>query len=451
MKLYLTNQLKNLSNNPFLKKAGADTFYFTLAQVGSKLISIIALPLLGRVLNAKDFSSYDVFIVIANFLVLLVTLGTDSGLIVSLIDKNSITSNNKMFSIASITVFVTWLVALLLAIIFSHLLLQYISSYFLITALVYSFLLAMQGIITTFLRWTDKAKEASIVTFISNVSGVLVGLLFAFLNREHFLKYFVAGLLLGAFISMIIGLFYTKEYLQKISFKNDGPIIREFVLYSIPYVPGSLVNNILANVDRIIIYPLFSSAVYATYAFCSRIIQLPRMALTILGTGIQPALLKDHDSEVGQRRIKKTYEYFVLSFILILIIFIIFSKPIIYIFGAYKFPEAHIILPCMLATGLFASSIYFNGWGYTICKRTKDLGLLLFLFALINFPLNYYMAKFHGLYAMLISSLIINALLCVVYTYRSEQILSFNYNFKLIIGTILIMILLVLANIYLIL
>lgn len=60
-------------------RALTDSSYYLTSDLGSKVISVAVLPIIVRTVSIKEFGTYDMFLMVSNILVMISTLGMDSG------------------------------------------------------------------------------------------------------------------------------------------------------------------------------------------------------------------------------------------------------------------------------------------------------------------------------------------------------------------------------------
>ncbi|MEN8221317.1 MAG: oligosaccharide flippase family protein, partial [Pseudomonadota bacterium] len=57
-----------------------DSSFYLIANIAVKLMSILVIPVLTRSFSIEDFAIFDLFLVLNNFLVTMMTLGMESGI-----------------------------------------------------------------------------------------------------------------------------------------------------------------------------------------------------------------------------------------------------------------------------------------------------------------------------------------------------------------------------------
>ena len=76
----MKTKIKNIFKDDLLKKGLSDSGYYTLANIGSKALGLLIIPILARSVSVEEFANYDLFLIISAFLQIFVILGIDSGI-----------------------------------------------------------------------------------------------------------------------------------------------------------------------------------------------------------------------------------------------------------------------------------------------------------------------------------------------------------------------------------
>ncbi len=415
-----------------LKKSLKDTLYYFIATFGSKLTVFLIIPIINSFFSIIEFGKYDLFLVTTNFILLLVTLGFDSGIAIYIVE------NKKDKPLLSYLYTHTLLISSSFIILVGCLGF-FINNYFVFFNLT-EFLILILFVFTTFIsasvfnfiRWLEKAKEASIVNFFSSTLGILIGVLFIYFKEEKKIEDLFLGLFIGSLVGMIISLIMIKDFLSLRKNIEGKKKLNELIKISLPFVPVSLTNYFITYSDRIIILTLIGDIYFiGMYALFYRIAQLASVILGVVSKGFLPVMYNNYDSLEGREYNKKVFDYFNLLLIPAFIFVFYIKDFIIKILGnknADSYLEFSYLLPAIVLSNLIFGGMSINGFGFLIKKKTSQIPIITFIGLVLNFLLSYILISYLGFSAVIITTLIVSIITAFLYTHFSEKLFSFNYN-----------------------
>lgn len=421
-----------LFNNALVKKALADTNFYFLAQVGSKLLGLLIIPFLVRILSIAEFAHYDIFLMLSSLITTVVVLGVDSGIAIMIADHkddsklvNFLFTYSLLFSTA--VALMAWALA---AIIFPFIpkiapILEYI--HYLFMYVIFN-LVSYQ--VFNFIRWIGKAGVASVIGFVSYAMGVIFGFLLIYLKPNPVLADYLLGIVLGNFLGAIASLVFSYKHFSFRWVSAYKVYLKELIKVSLPWVPNYLANNVMMMTDRLVVVSLLGETSLGIYALANRFAQIPNFGFNIITRGFQPVMYLNYKEESGKSLIKKVYDYCHYAFIPALIVMFFLAPPIVLIFGGEKYLEAVPLIPVITMSALIYGIMGLNGMGYSIARKTYFLTLISMLSSLMNVVFNYFLGTHFGILGIAIGSLMVACIVSLIYTYLSEKLFSFNLNIK---------------------
>ncbi len=419
-----------------LKKGFGDSFYYLIANIGYKVLAFLIIPILAKSVSVEEFATYDLFLVMSSFIDIIIVLGVDSGIAILLAEANEDKERLSFYYLSTLIISTTMvaIVSIILTIIF-----LFRDNLFLLDAKIWKYIIfyVLFNMITyhtfNFLRWRAKAKEASFITLFSYIAGMLTGLLFLYLHKD--IESYLKGLVIGLFFGATLSLYFSREYIFGFKLLKDyKERLKELFKISLPYVPNYLGNTLMQMADRVVILMLFTKYELGLYAIVIKLAMIPQVLIGTTIGGFTPVMLKNYKSSDGANLIRNFYHIYLLVIPLLFIIAYFLSTFAVDIFAGKNYIEAAYLLPIAIASILFVQSTEANGFGYVINRKTHYIMYITFLTVALNYILSLFFGYIIGLAGVILGTLVAGIIRTYIFTYYSEKLYRFNYNFKLIIA-----------------
>jgi O-antigen/teichoic acid export membrane protein len=404
-----------------------DMFWYTFATLGSKLVQFMVIPILAAKVASDELAKYDLFLTYSSFLIVMFTLGMDSGLGVKCTEyKDDIGKINFYFSgslksISLIFLFLSlvWLIAFLAN--FNNMLFYFIT-------LLYAFILSIYTMLIGLQRWLGHVKKATFVILITNIFGYGFGLAFLFLTKYD-THYLLLGIVFGTLLGVLISLYVSRAFLTDFfRHKLDKEFFRFFKI-SIPIVGASFGIQSRKLLERFTVLYFFDDIALGRYALLSRIVQVPEIGIQVLGNAFFPRILKEYDSEEGKKTSHMVMNMF-LTLILAGSIFCYFfsDQIILFIADSSYLTFSKFMLPVFLFTGLNCI-LYFSGFGFFIKAKTNQYSLLIIASVFFSAIFSFLALHFIKNVSILITVYIVSSVLyATLYLLFSEKLFKMQYN-----------------------
>ncbi|SFV70604.1 polysaccharide biosynthesis protein [hydrothermal vent metagenome] len=430
-----------------IKKGLSDSKYYLIANIGNKLLAFLIIPILAKSISIEEFATYDLFLVITAFLNIFIILGIDSGIGILLSESQNSDKQLSFLYVSSILIsfFALSLISTILFFIF-----LYVDRLFLLNGeiWIYICLYILFNMISyhtfSFLRWREKAKEASFITLFSYISGMLIGVYFLYLDKS--VESYLQGLIIGLSLGSILSLYLSKEYIFKFQIlDNSKVLLKELFILSLPYVPNSLGSSLMQMVDRVVIVMLFGMYELGLYALIMKIAKIPKIIIDTLSGGFFPIMFKSYKSEQGKKLIRNFFHIYLISIPIFFLIAYSMSDWIVKIFAGNKYIDVSYMFPMALVSILFIGGTKLNGLGYSIKRKTHYILYITFSAIVLNYIFSLLFGYFMGLEGVIVGTLTAGILKIYFYTLQSEKLYRFGYSFKLILFISLLSFILVLS------
>ncbi|SFV57254.1 polysaccharide biosynthesis protein [hydrothermal vent metagenome] len=417
-----------------IKKGLSDSKYYLIANIGNKALAFFVIPILAKTVTVEEFATYDLFLVISSFLNIFIILGIDSGIAILLAESKEDNQKLSFFYVSTLLISLSIIFFMVIAFGFIFI---YTDELFLLSKDIWGYigfyvLFNMINYHTfNFLRWRERAKQASFVTLFSYISGMLIGLYFLYLEKS--VESYIQGLVIGLSLGSIISLYISKDYILGFKIIKDAKEqLKELFQLSLPFVPDYLGNSLIQMADRVVILMLFGKYELGLYAVITKLAMIPQIIIGTVTGGFLPVMFRNYKTEKGKNLIKN---FFHIYLILIPIAFLI-TYPIaswaVELFAGSEYVKMSYLFPMALVSILFIQSSQANGFGFSIKRKTHYIMYITFLAVIINYIFSFIFGHWIGLEGVIIGTLVAGILKTYFYTLFSERLYSFGYSYRLI-------------------
>ena len=431
------------------KKGLSDSKYYLIANVGNKALAFLIIPILAKTVGVEQFAIYDIFLITSGIINIVIILGIDSGIAILLAESKNNDTLLSFFYLSTllISTAILFFISIILMVILS-----YTDKFFLLNREVWGYIVLYELFVMinyhtfNFLRWRERAKEASFVTLFSYMLGMLVGLYFLYMV-EPTVESYLQGLVIGLFLGALISLYISRAYI--LNFKvidNAKQLLKELFKLSLPFVPSYLANSFVQMADRVVILALFGQHELGLYALVSKLANIPQILLGTVTGGFMPVMLGNYSTPKGQHLIKNFFHIYLLLIPVAFLIAYPLSDMAIEFFGGAEYAEGSYLLPMMLVSILFINTTQANGFGYLIERKTHYIIYISFLAVAVNYMASFIFGYYLGLWGVILGTLVTGIFITYLYTYYSEKFYRFNYSFSLITVITIVSLILVIFN-----
>jgi len=417
--------------------------YF-FGNIGTKLISLIMVPLYTSYISPADFGYFDYWLTIINLLIIVISLQLYEGTYTNLLkikngneDNKEVLQNKEVSSIMSIMILQIFLALIIIGICFI-LEFKFACLSFVIVILNIIFSTLNNGIA----RGYEENKLMAISGFISALF-ILTSTLILVKYPELLGIEKVIGLFLGQIIGLSIAIIFLliillkKKIINKDSFRINFSLnnahYKKLLIFSLPLVPNTISWWIMNVSDRFLIIEFLSSAHNGIYAIANKLPALIFMVNAIYNLAWQDEAIKTAKNEAANIVYKKQlmiYVYLQYSFLILFTIFLPLFSPLII---KNDFSEANIYIPLLTLAAVFSGISSFYGTFYFSTGKTKGAFYTSLWGALLNIILNVSLIKYLGLFAPVIGTIAAFLLMLILRGISFQRILSVKFPYKTII------------------
>jgi len=265
-----------------------------------------------------------------------------------------------------------------------------------------------------------------------------IGFIAFFVLKGHGIFGAVFSILIVRFILLIILIYMFK---LNIGFgKPHFSKIKEYLSFGLPTIPANVSSWVISSSDRYIIGYFLGATSVGIYSVGYGLGHFPAMIITILGFVLLPSLSKLYDQ--GKLDDVKRYLSYSMKYFMALTIPLVFgacvlSQEILKILSTKEIAsQAYIVVPLVAVSVLFYGFSCIIAHILVLTKKTKIIGIVWILSALINLSLNIFVIPYLGIFGAAITTFIAYLLAMVLMVYCSFKEFRFAIDWKFLLKSL---------------
>ncbi|MPQ38231.1 oligosaccharide flippase family protein [Lactobacillus plantarum] len=424
------NKYKKLVNNSAI---------FVIGNFGSKIISLVMVPLYTYVLTTSQYGTVDLFTTTVSLLVPIMSCSIGEAVLRFVM----LTNINKQQRQGVFTSAIT--LNIVSQLLFSLIVFPILSYFHIFNGLLIPFiiLLAFSQLQTTLSQYTRGIGK---VKFFA-VNGILMTFITASLNilllvvfRLQVLGY-VWSLIIANVFSVVF-LFIASDGWHSFSFSAiDKRLTKKMLVYSIPLIPNMVIWWVITGSTRYFILLFLGSSVNGLFAVANKIPSILSIFTTVFQQAWQISAFEEYSSKKSRDFFSNVFRfYYELLFLGCSLIFIVLRTIIPNIIGT-NFQQSWMIMPILLVSVVYQSFSSFIGTNYTASMKTKGVFISSIIGGIISVLCNLVFIPLFGVIGTGIGTLIS---FFVMFLYRfidTKKFFEFTLNKDLfIMNNVLVMI-----------
>ncbi|MGP6146559.1 lipopolysaccharide biosynthesis protein [Jeotgalibaca sp. A122] len=352
--------------NPYKKLLG-NSALFAIGNLGSKLISIILVPLYTYYLTTSEYGLVDIVISTSSMLLPIISLSVYEAVLRFIMDHS-----HDDDTILTNGVFATIVGGLIILLAYP------ILSYFNVLGELLPFMVlilmlqALQSLLAQYTRSIGNIKEYALNGIImSFVTGGMNILLLVYLGWG------INGYLTSLVVSNIISILYlgwaSSVHRHIRLSKFDLEKLKDMFKYSIPLIPNSFMWWIINASNRYFIYLFVGASANGLFAVANKIPSLLSILNTIFFQAWQLSAIEEFGSKDKSKLYSNVFNYFSLVMFMGTSAILIILKPLINMTVQEDFYGSWRLVPFLLLGVTFSSFSGFLGTNYVAAKETKGV------------------------------------------------------------------------------
>jgi O-antigen/teichoic acid export membrane protein len=423
------------------KKFARDVGLIGIAQIFTNLSNFLLLPIITKSLGTYDYGLWAQINISVSLISSLALMGLSMGLVRFLSSE----TEKKIIkeSVYSILFFVSMsgLLSSFLLYILAEPLATFgfkdpNAAYFIKAGSLLILLNVIEPVSLYYFRVFRQIEKFSYFTLFE-AFGKLLFILVLLKMGYGLLGVIIATLLVQGFITLIAVLIIIKQ----IGFVIPRfTYIRDYLQYSLPLTPNTLVRWVTESSDRYLVtyfLGLNSVGIYSAACSFGNLIQLFVSPLQLI---LFPELSKLFDeNKIVEIEIYMSYSLRYFLFISIPAVFGLsaFAKPLLGIFTTQDFLSGWFVIPVIAFSGLLAGIVQIFVNTLLIVKKTKVPTYINFAVAVLNILINLLLIPSIGIVGAALSTLLSYFFMAIMCTYMSLKYFKHNFYFYDVIKSIL--------------
>ncbi|MBO0472993.1 hypothetical protein IGL98_000828 [Enterococcus sp. DIV0840] len=418
-----------MENNKYKKLLG-NSAIFAIGNFGSKIISIIFVPIYTYALTTQEYGQIDLLTTTVSLFLPIITLSLYEAVLRFIMDKNS---NEK--AILSSSVIVISMISLCILMVGIITKLDKLLFYFIILLI----LQAYQSVFSQFIRGVGKIKiyafNGILMTFTTVLSNVLL-LIYFKLGIDGYMLSLIIANLTSIFYLLIVG--KLKKFLSINDF--NIPLIKKMLVYSAPLVPNMIMWWLINSSTRYFILYYIGASANGIYAVANKIPALISTVTTIFAQAWQLSAIEEFDAEDKSTFYSNTFSfYYQVLFISASLVFSVL-KPVLGKVLQDSYYSSWQIAPILVLAVLYSSFSSFLGTNYIAAKKTRGVFISSVIGAVCSVSLNLILIPLFGLMGAGIASTISFFVMWIIRLYDTKKYIVTKIDWTNFVGNNLILI-----------
>ena len=397
------------------------------------LSSLILLPIVTKSFTINDYGTFVIINTTISLIPALASLGLPYTMVRFLsAEKDKEKIKEDFYSISGIVLVSSFIISALLFLLSKNVGAVLFNGDINLARLVavIVFLACINALLLNFFRTFQQMRRYSLILIIQTYLGVFLISYFAINGLGIF--YAAIGILIANIISFsIMIIFIVSNIGFKIpKFKN----MREYLAFGLPTIPANLSSWIVDSSDRYVIGILLGSAFVGYYSpgyTLGNILVMVLAPFSILLPSVLPKYYEEKNTEKVRIFLKYSIKYFLLISIPAAFGLSILSKPILLILTTQAIAlNGYLVTPFVAASAVLFGFYAIAGNILILEKRTKIMGSIWLIAAVLNLSLNIIFVPYVGILGAAAITLIAYLAAFILTIYYSSK--SFKFDFDII-------------------
>lgn len=366
---------------------------FTISNLGSKVLTVLMVPLYTSVLSTEEYGIIDLIISTINLLLPILTCCIAEGVL-----RFSFASFNYAKDSLVISFAYAFLGAVICALMYplSMLINVSIGAYW-DYAVILFLVMSLRDSYSSYVKGVDRTKifaiQGVIFTFVFLCLNVILLVLFSYGISGYFVSLICANLV------SIVYMFCTERRWVHGKLKWNSKLNGEMLKYCAPIIISTVAWWVNTSVDKYMITKMISVSENGIYSMGHKI---PTLITSVTGVFSQAWLLstivaEENDSEEERRGFySKIFDCYTIICVLSSFLVILLCKPLSFLMLKKEFFDAWRYVPLLTISALFSG---YAGFWASFSRATKKTGNLFYstvFSAIINIVLNWFLIDKFG-------------------------------------------------------
>lgn len=404
-----------------------NTLIFTISSFGTKLITFFLLPLYTNILSTADYGTADILSTTSSISVYIFTICMADAVLRFSIEN--IEKSKDYFSCAiKVLLKGSIIFACMIALAWGLRILSWETPMYVLLFLEY-FFLALNQILSNYLRAIDKVKEVAIAAIITTACSVSANIILLVCLKIGVYGY-LAATVIGYIASCIYCIGKTEVHFSDLWKQQEKSIFLDMSKYSIPLVFNGIFWWISSGMNRYFIAGICGVEENGLYAVASKI---PTILTTLSGIFSQAwnlSAIKEFDKEDKDGFFANIYTYYNAGLVLGCSGLVLFNVPLAKVLFAKNFFIAWEYSSILLLSSMFSALSLIPGSVFSALGKSKMYAVSTVVAAIVNLILNVITIPVWGVYGAAVSTAISFFLVWLIRMICAGKFIKWKLNLR---------------------
>ena len=388
--------------NNRIKELISNTFLFTLANMGSKVLVFLMVPLYTSVLSTEEYGISDLVQTTALLLFPLLALKSSEAVLRFSFQEDY--SKDDLLSIGIRITLIGSFISVLLAIIFRFIpLFDTVGNFVFFIPFMYT-LHGLCDLMHKYSRGVDKVKVSAFAGFINTIFVIIFNLLFLVVFRIGILGYLLSFCISD--LITFIYMFWHCSAFDQIKFRINKSIQNEMLKFSLPLVPNSLSWWVLGSLNKYFLLAYVGVSSVGIYSATLRIPTILTVLSDIFAQAWLLSALKNYGSEESRNFIRSMHIRFFSALVFLTSLIILLSHPLVNILLTGSFSSYWYIVPVMFISVFFGSLVGFLGTIFSAERKNTMQFISTMVGSFVSVVSTILLIRYFGVLGVALSTLI---------------------------------------------
>ncbi|SDH86884.1 Membrane protein involved in the export of O-antigen and teichoic acid [Planococcus glaciei] len=413
-----------------------NTLIFAVGNFGSKIITFLMLPIYTTYFTQTEFGTIDILITTISLLIPIMTVNIVEAVVRFTLDQE----NYDEKYVISNSVVVVFLSIGLLGILYPLITkIDIINEYFFYFYVIFC-LNTFHSIIKQFTRSLNFTKEFMISDIRYTLVFVVSNIIFILILSTDIKGYFISII-----IAYLLDLFFLSRKIKLSSFINMKyikiDIIKKMVLYSLPFLPNTLMWWTMSVSDRYMISYFTGLSATGLYAVATRFSSIITILSSVFFQAWQVSAIEEVKNNSRDLFYTNVFNIFFFLMVLTASAFLSLNKVIMNILVSNEFYSVWNYTGVLVIAAIFTSFSSFIGTTYVAMKKPQGALYTSLIGGILNIILNFLLIPIYGLIGACIATLISSLVLWIIRIVHTKKYIKINYSYlTMSIGLLLLFI-----------
>lgn len=402
-----------------------NTGLFAISSFGSKILTILILPLYSFVLSTSEFGVVDIYLTTLNLILPIISLSIFDAIFRFVIDAESSERKLQYFETGiTFSIICTLLSAIVLLSILFFIKNQTVNILLLWVSLVAQIFISC---FQQFIRAIDKVAIYSVSSVLYTISYLMCNVILLYFFKSGVSGY-LASYVIAAFITCVYLFVSVRPHINRLGkFKLSLKNLKKMLCYCTPLIPNSILLWVMNAIDRWFILYYYGTESNGLYAFACKIPTILSMITSVFFQAWQLSAI-DETKERESSMSGQVYSALTITCYIIATLTLVLTRPMLMLFTDQSYWMAVEYIPFLLLGVIFQTYSSFYGTIYIAYKKTGAVLITSAIGALANVLGNAILIPYYGVQAACFTTMVSYLIVWIIRIYDTKRMFRVETN-----------------------